>query len=151
MPTADPEAIDRRRRRMGVTARARRAELEPVADFPAAAAAADLRRPEIGLVMLRGRTGGDGAPFNLGEATVTRASVRLPGGAEGHAYVLGRDIAAARLAALVDALAEAGEADRVEAEIVAPIAARLAREDSDRAAETEATRVRFFTMVRGEG
>ena len=32
----------------------------------------NLREPENGLVMVRGRTGGDGAPFNLGEATVSR-------------------------------------------------------------------------------
>ena len=35
----------------------------------------DLRAPENGLVMLRGRVGGDGAPFNLGEATVSRLSL----------------------------------------------------------------------------
>ena len=35
----------------------------------------DLRPVETGLVMLRGRIGGDVAPFNLGEATVTRATV----------------------------------------------------------------------------
>ena len=37
----------------------------------------DLRQPENGLVMVRGRVGGDGAPFNLGEATVSRAAVRI--------------------------------------------------------------------------
>ena len=36
-----------------------------------------LREPENGLVMVRGRIGGDGAPFNLGEATVSRAVIRL--------------------------------------------------------------------------
>ena len=33
----------------------------------------DVRAAASGLVMLRGRIGGDGAPFNFGEATVTRA------------------------------------------------------------------------------
>ena len=51
----------------------------------------DLREPENGLVMLRGRIGGDGAPFNLGEATVSRAAVRLATGEVGFGYVLGRD------------------------------------------------------------
>ncbi|RYD83147.1 MAG: phosphonate C-P lyase system protein PhnG, partial [Sphingomonadales bacterium] len=36
-----------------------------------------VRGPESGLVMIRGRIGGGGAPFNLGEATVSRATVRL--------------------------------------------------------------------------
>ena len=33
-----------------------------------------LRGPETGLVTVRGRIGGGGAPFNTGEATVTRAT-----------------------------------------------------------------------------
>src|SRR4051794_33186011 len=64
----------------------------------------DLRTPENGLVMLRGRTGGDGAPFNLGEATVSRAAVRLATGEVGFGYTLGRDTAKARMIALCDAL-----------------------------------------------
>ena len=51
----------------------------------------DLREPENGLVMVRGRIGGDGAPFNLGEATVSRAAVRLSTGEVGFGYTLGRD------------------------------------------------------------
>ena len=39
-----------------------------------------VRGPEQGLVMVRGRTGAVGAPFNLGEMTVTRCSVRLADG-----------------------------------------------------------------------
>ncbi len=34
----------------------------------------ELRATETGLVMLRGRIGGDGDRFNVGEATVTRAA-----------------------------------------------------------------------------
>src|SRR5262245_12071874 len=63
-----------------------------------------LRGPETGLVTLRGRIGGGGAPFNFGEATVTRATVRLPGGTVGHSYALGRDKEKARLSAIADAL-----------------------------------------------
>src|SRR6185503_8594621 len=51
----------------------------------------NLRTPENGLVMVRGRIGGDGAPFNLGEATVSRAAVRLATGEVGFGYTLGRD------------------------------------------------------------
>lgn len=36
-----------------------------------------LRSPEIGLTMVRGRAGGTGEPFNLGEITMTRCVVQL--------------------------------------------------------------------------
>ncbi len=141
-----------RRRAMAAFAEATRDELATVlAAHPQAADAVDLRRPEAGLVMVRGRIGGDGAAFNLGEASVSRASVRLPNGTVGHAYRLGRDTAAARLGAIADALWQ-GEAtrDAIEATLVGPVERRLADArdlDSRRAA---ATRVDFFTMVRGD-
>ena len=62
----------------------------------------NLREPENGLVMVRGRIGGDGAAFNLGEATVSRAAVRLSTGEIGFGYTLGRDAAKARMIALCD-------------------------------------------------
>jgi alpha-D-ribose 1-methylphosphonate 5-triphosphate synthase subunit PhnG len=111
----------------------------------------DLRPPEIGLVMLRGRIGGDGAPFNLGEATVTRAAVRLVSGEVGHSYVLGRDAGKARLAAVCDALWQhPAWRERVESDVLAPIRARLDGERARRRARTAATKVEFFTMLRGE-
>ena len=69
----------------------------------------DLRAPENGLVMLRGRVGGDGAPFNIGEATVSRAAVRLASGEVGFGYTLGRDGEKARLIALCDALVQSSD------------------------------------------
>ena len=63
-----------------------------------------IRPPETGLVMLRGRIGGTGSAFNLGEATVTRCAVRTVRGHEGHAYVMGRNHGHAKLAAVCDAL-----------------------------------------------
>ena len=69
----------------------------------------DLREPENGLVMVRGRIGGDGAPFNLGEATVSRAAVRLATGEVGFGYTLGRDRQKARMIALCDALIQSTE------------------------------------------
>src|SRR4051812_23444629 len=63
-----------------------------------------VRGPETGLVMVRGRAGGGGAPFNLGEASVSRATVRLETGEIGHGYCLGRDLDKARLIAVFDAL-----------------------------------------------
>ena len=94
-----------RRRAMALLARARRDELaEPIAKRWPDHGARDLKPVESGLVMLRGRIGGDGAPFNLGEATVTRAVVELPTGERGFAHILGRDAEKARLAAIADAL-----------------------------------------------
>ncbi|MEQ8450303.1 MAG: phosphonate C-P lyase system protein PhnG [Nitratireductor sp.] len=110
-----------------------------------------VRGPETGLVMLRGRMGGGGAAFNLGEATVTRATVRLATGEVGHAYALGRDRDKVRIAATVDALWQRPQSrDRVEDRIVAPLRAAGAAADDERRRETAATKVDFFTMVRGE-
>ena len=112
----------------------------------------DLRAAESGMLMVRGRIGGDGAPFNCGEATVSRAAVRLAGGETGVGYVLGRDREKARLIALVDALVQSvAHADAVERHVLAPLRARLRearRADAERIA---ATKVEFFTLVRGEG
>ena len=111
----------------------------------------NLREAENGLVMVRGRIGGDGAPFNLGEATVSRAAVRLASGEVGFGYTLGRDREKARMIALCDALIQTGDhADRVEALVLAPLRERMISERSRRAAEAAATRVDFYTMVRGE-
>ena len=110
-----------------------------------------LRSAETGLVMLRGRTGGDGAPFNLGEATVTRAAVGLDTGEIGHACLLGRSTARAEHAALIDALVQCEtHRDAIETVIAAPIRQRITRELVERQARTSATRVDFFTLVRGE-
>ena len=108
-----------------------------------------VRGPEIGLVMVRGRAGGGGNAFNLGEATVTRATVRLETGEVGHAYCLGRDGDKAVQAALFDALWQRDPAS-IEAQVLAPLRAEQAEADSLRRDETAATRVDFFTMVRGE-
>jgi alpha-D-ribose 1-methylphosphonate 5-triphosphate synthase subunit PhnG len=112
----------------------------------------DLREPENGLVMLRGRVGGDGAPFNLGEATVSRAAVRLSTGEVGFGYALGRDREKARLIALCDAMVQSPELGAaIEAGVVAPLRAAMIERRNRTAAETAATRVDFYTLVRGEG
>lgn len=110
-----------------------------------------LRGPETGLVTVRGRIGGGGAPFNVGEATVTRATVRLASGQVGHGYALGRDKQKAKLAAIADALWQDPALRReVETKLIAPLQAALAGARERRRAETAATKVDFFTMVRGE-
>jgi alpha-D-ribose 1-methylphosphonate 5-triphosphate synthase subunit PhnG len=112
----------------------------------------ELREPENGLVMVRGRIGGDGAPFNVGEATVSRAAVRLASGEVGFGYALGRDRQKARLIALCDALVQSKEfSDAVETTVLAPLRAAIFAEQDRKARETAATRVDFYTLVRGEG
>ena len=112
----------------------------------------NLREPENGLVMVRGRIGGDGAPFNLGEATVSRAAVRLSTGEVGFGYTLGRDRRKAQLIALCDALVQSNEfAAAVEENVLAPLRAAETATRNRKAAETAATRVDFYTLVRGEG
>ncbi|MHA6691435.1 phosphonate C-P lyase system protein PhnG [Devosia sp. A449] len=108
-----------------------------------------LRGPEVGLVMVRGRAGGGGAPFNLGEASVSRASIRLASGEVGHGYCLGRDLAKAEVIAVIDALWQQQPA-QVEAEIIVPLQALAAKAEQQSRDETAATKVDFFTMVRGD-
>ena len=112
----------------------------------------ELRQPENGLMMVRGRIGGDGAPFNLGEATISRAAVRLSTGEVGFGYTLGRDREKARMIALCDALVQSRDhGSMIEAQVVAPLRAAMTARRDQRAAEAAATRVDFYTMVRGEG
>jgi alpha-D-ribose 1-methylphosphonate 5-triphosphate synthase subunit PhnG len=144
----DPHAA--RRRWMGVLARASAAQIaERLADLPESPPRhVRLRGPETGLVMVRGRAGGDGAPFNLGEMTVTRCAVRLPDGRVGHGYVAGRDQRQAELAALVDALMlSAAARPAVEAAVIAPLAAAQQAARQAEARKAAATRVNFFTMT----
>jgi alpha-D-ribose 1-methylphosphonate 5-triphosphate synthase subunit PhnG len=147
--TAD---VVRRRAAMAVLAHAGTAEIAVRLEDVALPAYEKLREAESGLVMVRGRIGGDGAPFNLGEATVSRAAVRLASGVVGFGYALGRDAYKAQLIALCDALLQSSEFARVvETNVIAPLrAAQLARQQQ-RAAQTAATKVEFYTMVRGEG
>lgn len=146
------ETIGARKGRMAVLARSnttRLQELWPSVGFDPAYKM--LRGPEFGLLMLRGRVGGTGQAFNLGEATVTRASVKLEDGSIGHAMALGRDPAKARLSAVIDALCRHAEAAaRIDARLIEPIKTELDEADRTSRGQTAATRVNFFTMVRGE-
>ena len=112
----------------------------------------NLREPENGLVMVRGRIGGDGAAFNLGEATVSRAAVRLSSGEVGFGYTLGRDRNKAQMIALCDAMVQSDQfSDVVETKVIAPLRAAMIAARNRKAAEAAATRVDFYTLVRGEG
>ncbi len=144
----DPETADRKHW-MSVLARASAAEIEHhLADAAPLPACTILRGPESGLVMLRGRAGGGGAPFNLGETTVTRCTIRDAAGFTGHAYVQGRDHAQAHLAARLDAALQdpAKRATLMQA-VVAPLATAQQAARAAIAAKAAATRVQFFTMA----
>ena len=153
MAVSDEDSMnDRRKAAMKVLAHAATAEIAGRLDAVALPSHETLRAPENGLVMVRGRIGGDGAPFNLGEATVSRAAVRLTSGEVGFGYVLGRDGDKARMIALCDALVQTRDhAETIEAQVVAPLRAAMTARRDQRAAEAAATRVDFYTMVRGEG
>lgn len=149
---AAPNTSAGRKRVVDLLARAERNELsEAFAALAEKPEVQPVRGPETGLVMVRGRIGGGGAPFNLGEVTVTRATVRLGSGTIGHAQALGTDREKARLSAIFDALwQEEATQSFIEQMVLEPIAARIADADRRKADETAATRVDFFTMVRGE-
>jgi alpha-D-ribose 1-methylphosphonate 5-triphosphate synthase subunit PhnG len=89
---------------------------------------------------------------NLREATVSRAAVRLSTGEVGFGYTLGRDQRKAQMIALCDALIQSVDhAGPVEAKVLAPLRTQLMAGRNRTAKETAATRVDFYTLVRGEG
>lgn len=110
-----------------------------------------LRGPETGLVMMQARSGGSGGKFNFGEITVTRCVVELDGGRTGHSYVAGSDVEHAEIAAVIDGLLQDDEG---RAEIVETVIEPLRKLQQDRRHATEAksaaTKVEFFTLVRGD-
>ena len=137
---------------LAVLARATLAQLEAM--VPAAGELPFLKQvrpPEIGMVMLRGRVGGTGNPFNLGEASVVRCAVRLGDGPLGVAYALGRDKRRAELAALFDAmLQDPRHHDELQSALIAPLALAQAQARARRQQEVAGSKVEFFTLVRGE-
>lgn len=110
-----------------------------------------VRPAEVGMVMLRGRVGGTGNPFNVGEASVVRCAVRLGNGPLGVSYALGRDKRRAELAAVCDALLQdPRHHDALQRELVQPIAHELARKRAQKNSDVAQSKVEFFTLVRGE-
>ncbi len=111
-----------------------------------------LRQPETGLIMVRARAGGTGQRFNFGEMTVTRCTVVLKDGTQGFGYVAGTDRRHAELAAVFDAMMLSSE-DRepLEEWLLAPLAKAYTERRQTESAKSAATKVDFFTVVRGEG
>ncbi|SNT19632.1 phosphonate C-P lyase system protein PhnG [Antarctobacter heliothermus] len=135
---------------MGLLAKAKPDALEGLWTRQRAPRFTWLRAPEIGAAMVRGRIGGTGAPFNLGEMTVTRCSLQLDDGTVGHGYVQGRNKPHAERAALIDALMQTGAAEGIEADVLSPLRAQALARGKQRASKAAATKVEFFTLVRGE-
>jgi alpha-D-ribose 1-methylphosphonate 5-triphosphate synthase subunit PhnG len=149
--------VSARQRWLAVLAKA------PVARLEAAWAALDdkpryraLRRAETGLVMVRGRISGTGQPFNVGEMTMTRAAVQLLGaGGEvrhtGFGHVAGRSARQAELVALFDAmLQDPARHDAMIEDVIAPLEAEQTAAKAASTGAVMASKVDFFTMVRGE-
>ncbi|ATV18483.1 phosphonate C-P lyase system protein PhnG [Pseudomonas avellanae] len=109
-----------------------------------------IRAPEIGMTLVRGRMGGTGSAFNLGEMSVTRCVVRLADGRTGYSYLAGRDKRHAELAALADAHLQGAQQAWWLNELIEPLTRAQAERRARKDAETAATKVEFFTLVRGE-
>lgn len=143
--------ISERKAWMGLLARAPAAEVDRLwRDAGLNPDHVRLRAPEVGAVMVRGRAGALGAPFNLGEMVVTRCALRLGDGRVGHGHVQGRGKHHAVQAALIDALLQGPEADRLRKAVLNRLAEAEAARRGARARKAAATKVDFLTLVRGE-
>jgi len=110
-----------------------------------------LRAPETGMVMVRGRAGGEGSRFNLGEMSVTRCVVRTADGRMGQSYVAGRDHRHAELAALFDAMLQDPQLrPLLKRDVLEPAEQSLREKREKDARKVATTKVDFFTMVRGD-
>ena len=109
-----------------------------------------LRTPEIGSIMAQGRMGVTGDKFNIGEVTITRCSLKLNCGTIGHSYVQGRSKKKAEISALCDALMQTEMSNEINKSIIIPLE-RIKKNNKDKIlSKAEATKVDFFTLVRGE-
>ena len=138
---------------LAVLARASRIELEAKLELAneSLPTLQRVRPAEVGMLMLRGRVGGTGNPFNLGEASVVRCAVRLGNGPLGVAYALGRDKRRAELAAVFDALLQDPQHhDDLQSKLIEPLATAQAQARDRLQGEVATSKVEFFTLVRGD-
>ncbi len=127
---------------------------EALRQYPSLPIYSYLRKPETGMLMLEGKAGSTGQRFNVGEMLVTRCAVALEHNAtkfEGHAYIMGNKPRHAAMAAVLDALMQCDSfSEDLETRLVAPLLEKHAQKQENTAVQTAATKVDFFTMVRGE-
>jgi alpha-D-ribose 1-methylphosphonate 5-triphosphate synthase subunit PhnG len=115
---------------------------------PALPAHQILRGPETGMAMLRGRIGGAGSAFNLGEMTIARCSIRDAAGRIGHGYAAGRDFAQVELIARLDAvLQDAALHNLYDSAVIRPLAALQTARRAATEARAAGTEVKFFTLA----
>lgn len=139
-----------RQQAMAVLARAHLQELEHAwRSLPSQDKPQMILPPQAGLVMVQGRAGGSGQAFNLGEMSMTRCVLSLAG-AQGHAYVAGRQLRLAELAACFDALWQAKPELELEKVLLKKLQARQQQDARKRSQKANSTRVDFFTLVRGD-
>jgi alpha-D-ribose 1-methylphosphonate 5-triphosphate synthase subunit PhnG len=148
-PTTRPEW-------MALLARAPQKLLDGALPMDSGAAPQWLRKPETGLMMVQGRAGGTGERFNLGEITVTRCALRLPGADAqapvGVAYVLGRNHRQAQLAAVADALLQdPAHHQGLEDKLLTPVREHLQQLQAVRHERAQTTKVDFLTVAREAG
>ncbi|MGS2716621.1 phosphonate C-P lyase system protein PhnG [Eionea flava] len=117
-----------------------------------------LKKPEVGMVMVRAKTGGTGSPFNMGEMTVTRSVVSLQH-VNGHScdaiigfgYTAGRQKEKAECIAVIDACCQLSDYQALIFEqLLVPLQAIKSDKNRAHADKVDTTKVNFFTMVRGE-
>ena len=109
-----------------------------------------LREPEIGSVMVQGKVGATGDNFNVGEVTITRCSLNLDKKIQGHGYVQGRNKYKSKIAALCDALMQTEKKKIIKRNIIDKLIKYKNNKRNEILSKTEATKVDFFTLVRGE-
>ena len=150
--TENIAAIEQRQKWMSVLARADFDELERRwQSMSIATHYAVLRPAEIGMIMLRGRVNGNGSPFNMGEATVTRCSIKMETGEIGSSYILGRNKQHAELAALIDGELLRGQNNHyITEELLNSLDELEQRRQLSKQQKAAKTKVDFFTFVRGE-
>lgn len=122
-----------------------------------------LKTPEVGMTMVRAKTGGAGQEFNMGEMTVTRTVIRLDSiescsesektqaGIIGFGYTAGRETKKSELIAVIDACFQlSAYAELIEEKILQPLSEQLQEKETLQSEKVDSTKVNFFTMVRGE-
>jgi len=134
---------------LGILARASAAQLSSLLEnTPALPEFQHLRVPESGMAMVRGRMGGGGAAFNLGEMSLARCSIRDAAGRVGHGYASGRDTAKVELIARLDAvLQDEALFPLYDQAVLRPLAEAEAARRAGVEARAAATEVKFFTLA----
>lgn len=110
-----------------------------------------LKKPEVGMAMVRAQAGGGGENFNMGEMTITRCVVRLDSAEIGYGIVVGRSKQKSELVALIDACWQKKSLKEIiEDKIIKPLYHIQVCKEKNISDNTESSKVNFFTMVRGE-